>query len=490
MTWHQTDRFFQGSGLAFLLLFLALLSGCKQPPLLERIEERGILRIATVAGPLTCYLDEKGPAGLEYELARRFAHTLAAKADFRLYPTRLAALEALKRGEVQMVAAARQPSSLDRERYRLSAPWYSTPLGFASTMGKLPLKSLTKPPEEPVAVPSGSLQQELLQSMAPTLPVEVLANLAEETILDEVNRGDLAHTLVNRALLRAWKSYYPLLVEGRKLSEPRGFHWYFSRLHDTSLETAANRYLEAQAANGTLPKLVQRYITDLPRRNFVTLRDFWKHVEERLPRYEELFRKAERNTGINWRLLAAVGYQESHWQPRAVSPTGVRGIMMLTRDAARKEKIGNRADPAQSIAGGARHLRWMEKRIPARIREPDRLWLTLASYNIGYGHLKDARVLTQRGGGNPDRWEDVKKFLPLLSRKKYYSTVKHGKARGGEPVVYVKNIRYFYRLLVWWDNRRNRLDCTSGGYPRLALKNARSSSPQSPASNPPSTAVK
>ena len=99
-------------------------------------------------------------------------------------------------------------------------------------------------------------------------------------------------------------------------------------------------------------------------------------------------------------------------------------------------------------------------------------------------------MLTQRGGGNPDRWEDVKKFLPLLSRKKYYSTVKHGKARGGEPVVYVKNIRYFYRLLVWWDNRRNRLDCTSGGYPRLALKNARSSSPQSPASNPPSTAVK
>ena len=185
----QMSRLFPGSSLAFLLLFLALLSGCEQPPLLERIEERGILRIATVAGPLTCYLDEKGPAGLEYELARRFAHTLAAKADFRLYPTRLAALEALKRGEVQMVAAARQPSSLDRERYRLSAPWYSTPLGFASTMGKLPLKSLTKPPEEPVAVPSGSLQQELLQSMAPTLPVEMLANHAEETILDEVNGG-------------------------------------------------------------------------------------------------------------------------------------------------------------------------------------------------------------------------------------------------------------------------------------------------------------
>ena len=201
----QMSRLFPGSSLAFLLLFLALLSGCEQPPLLERIEERGILRIATVTGPLTCYLDEKGPAGLEYELARRFAHTLAARADFRVYPTRRAALEALKRGEVQMVAAARQPSSLDRKRYLISAPWFSTPLGFVRTMGKPPLKSLTKPPEEPVAISSGSLQQELLQSMTPALPVEMLANHAEETILDEVNGGDLVHTLVNRALLRAWK---------------------------------------------------------------------------------------------------------------------------------------------------------------------------------------------------------------------------------------------------------------------------------------------
>ena len=486
------DRLLSRSGLVPALLALALLTGCEQPPLLERVKERGVLRIATVAGPLSCYLDEKGPAGLEYELARRFAHTLASKADFKVFPTRLAALEALKRGEVQMVAAARQPSSLDRKHFRLSIPWYSAPLVFASAMGRPPLKALEKPPQDPVVVPADSLQQELLQAMASAFPIEIetLPDRSEEAILDEVNQSSVSHTLVNRALLRVWKSLYPSLVQGREISEPQGFHWFFSRLHDASLAAAASRFLEKQQANGTLPKLLQRYITKVPRRNFVTLRDFWKHVKERLPRYEELFREAGRATGIDWRLLAAVGYQESHWQPTAMSPTGVRGIMMLTRDAARKEKIGNRTDPAQSIAGGARHLRWMEKRIPARIQEPDRLWLTLASYNIGYGHLEDARVLTQNGGGNPDRWEDVKKFLPLLSRKKYYSTVKHGKARGGEPVVYVENIRYYYRLLAWWDNRRRGLDCTSSSHPRLALKKARSNSPQLSASTPPSTAVK
>jgi len=420
------NRLLSRSGLVPPLLALALLTGCEQPPLLERVKTRGVLRIATVAGPLSCYLDEKGPAGLEYELARRFAHTFAVKADFKVFPTRLAALEALKRGEVQMVAAARQPSSLDRKH------------------------TLAKPPHDPVVVPTGSLQHELLQAMASAFPAEALPDRSEEAILEEVNQGSLSHTLVNRALLRAWRSLYPSLVQGRELSEPRGFHWFFSRRHDSSLAEAASRFLEKQQSDGKLQKLLQRYITKLPGRNFVTLRDFWKHVKERLPRYEELFREAGKATGIDWRLLAAVGYQESHWQPTAVSPTGVRGIMMLTRDAARKEKIGNRMDPAQSIAGGARHLRWMEKRIPERIQEPDRLWLTLASY----------------------------------------STVKHGKARGGEPVVYVENIRYYYRLLVWWDNRRRGLDCTSSSYPRLALKKARSNSPQLSASTPPSTAVK
>ena len=479
-----------GSGLLPALLLLTLLAGCEQPPLLQRIKARGVMKIATVAGPLTCYLDEKGPAGIEYELSRRFAHALGVKADIRVYPTRLAALEALQKGVVQMVAAARQPTRRDRRRFRLSKPWHSVPLAFASTMGRPPLKKLDAVPEAPVVVPPGSLQQELLASLAPEFPVTALPGRSEEEILDGVHAGKFTHALVDGALLQAWKSYYPAITTGKVLLPPRGFHWFFSGLHDSSLQDAADNFLEKQRHNGTLPKLLQHYLTDLPRRDFVTLRDFWKHVEERLPRYLQLFREAGATTGIDWRLLAAVGYQESHWRPKAVSPTGVRGIMMLTRNAARREKIDDRMDPAQSIAGGARHLRWMEKRIPARIREPDRLWLTLASYNIGYGHLEDARILTQRGGGDPDRWEDVRKFLPLLSRKKHYSTLQHGKARGGEPVAYVDNIRFYYRLLVWWDNRRNGRDCTSTDYPRLALKNARSSSPQLSASTPPSTAVK
>ncbi len=477
------------AGIAFLLLLLTL-AGCEQAPLLDRLQQRGAIRIATVAGPLTCQLGPHGPEGIEYALAGAFARTLELQPEFLVYPTRADALKALARGEVQMVAAARLPTQRDQERFLLSRPWHRTTPIFARTMGSPPIKNLEEPLDEPLILPGDSLQEERLHSAAPSLPLLSLPHHSEESILELVNAGAYHHTLTNQLLLRVWRKLRPHLLSGRVLPPGEGFRWYFPKADGTSLRQAADRFLESEEGKELAQQLIREQVDALPHRNFVTLRDFWRHVAERLPKYERMFRKAGEETGIDWRLLAAIGYQESHWRANAVSPTGVKGIMMLTREAARREKVSNRFDPAQSIAGGARYLLWMEQRIPSRIDGLDRLWLTLASYNIGYGHLEDARVLTQRGGGDPDRWEEVKRFLPLLSKEKYYKTVKHGRARGGEPVIYVENIRYYYRLLVWWDNRRQGLDCTSGDYPLLALKNWRKSSPQGSASTPPVASVK
>ncbi|MCK5091452.1 MAG: transglycosylase SLT domain-containing protein, partial [Gammaproteobacteria bacterium] len=135
---------------------------------------------------------------------------------------------------------------------------------------------------------------------------------------------------------------------------------------------------------------------------------------------------------------------------------GVRGIMMLTLNTARQLKIKNRLDPVQSILGGARYIKSMVNRIPRRIQMPDRLWMALAAYNVGYGHVEDARKITQKRKGDPDKWVDVKKSLPLLSRKKWYKKTKHGYARGREPVKYVENIRGYYDLLVWHDNQEQK----------------------------------
>jgi membrane-bound lytic murein transglycosylase F len=152
---------------------------------------------------------------------------------------------------------------------------------------------------------------------------------------------------------------------------------------------------------------------------------------------------------MDWRLLAAIGYQESHWNPEAVSPTGVKGIMMLTHDTARMMGVENREDPKESILGGARYLMRVKRKIPERIPEPDRTWFTLAAYNIGFGHLEDARIITEMLDGNPDDWFEVRANLPLLTQKKWHSRVKRGYARGWAPVHYVDNIRSYYEALMW-----------------------------------------
>ncbi len=174
---------------------------------------------------------------------------------------------------------------------------------------------------------------------------------------------------------------------------------------------------------------------------------FLRHMRTRLPRYVVMFKQEARRHDLAWHLLAAQAYQESRWNPRAVSPTGVRGIMMLTRNTSSAYGIENRHDPRASIRGGARHFARLMKRVPATIQEPDRTWVALAAYNVGMGHIKDARQLAERLGKDPDRWSSLREVLPLLAKKKYYQSLPHGYARGWEPVIYVKRIRAFEKLL-------------------------------------------
>jgi membrane-bound lytic murein transglycosylase F len=174
---------------------------------------------------------------------------------------------------------------------------------------------------------------------------------------------------------------------------------------------------------------------------------FVKHLKTRLPKYRKHFKKAAKQEKLPWKLLAAQAYQESHWNRRAKSPTGVRGIMMLTRRTAASLGIKNRLDPEKSIHGGAKYLARMQKRIPRAVVKTDRTLFALGAYNVGFGHIQDARILARRKNKNPNRWGDMTKVLPLLSQKKYYKSLRYGYARGHEPVKYVERIRAYHSLL-------------------------------------------
>ncbi len=197
-----------------------------------------------------------------------------------------------------------------------------------------------------------------------------------------------------------------------------------------------------------IDNLIEQHINPPPAQ-IADVKTFTQQIDERLPEFEPLFKEAALLTGWDWRLLVAVAYQESHLNPNARSPTGVRGIMMLTLNTMRELGYESRLDPKQSIEGGARYLEQLRNRLPERITEPDRTWFTLAAYNMGLGHMEDARVLTERQGGNPDRWEDVEARLPLLQQRQYYQSLKFGFGRGEQARTYVANIQQYYQFLIW-----------------------------------------
>jgi membrane-bound lytic murein transglycosylase F len=313
-------------------------------------------------------------------------------------------------------------------------------------------------------VMAGTSHTERLQELSkthPDLKWKENSDLSSDELLNLVYEQVIDYTIADSIDLTLFQRYHKEMYSAFTISDEQSLAWAMPYSSDDSLLTEANNFFRQLRNNGKLKQLIERYYGHADQLGFVGTRLYLRHVKTRLPEYQPHFEKMARKYKLDWRLLAAIGYQESHWQPKAKSPTGVRGIMMLTLATAKQLNVRNRLDPKQSIEGGAKYLRRILDRLPARIPEPDRTWLALAAYNVGYYHLKDARIITRQLGGDPDRWIDIKESLPLLSQKKWHKKTKHGYARGHEPVKYVENIRIYHDLLEWEDNRVNALSNTT-----------------------------
>ncbi len=238
------------------------------------------------------------------------------------------------------------------------------------------------------------------------------------------------------------------------ISEPQYLAWALPKTDDNSLFLEVQKFFKKIKENGELTRMIERNYGHVENFDYVGTKIFMRHIEKRLPRYQAFFDEASKIQGVDWRLIAAMGYQESHWNPDAVSPTGVRGIMMLTLKTAKDLKIENRLDPKSSIFGGAKYFKQTHSRMDKSITEPDRTWMAMAAYNVGYYHLQDARKITRKLKKNPNLWVDVKQALPLLAKSKWYKQTRYGYARGWEPVRYVENIRSYYDILKWIDRSK------------------------------------
>ena len=428
-------------------------------PLLEKVKQRGELVVATRRSPAAVYDGANGPDGFEYALAQLFANELGVTLRLEYPQTVEQLFSDIDRRKVDMVSAGLTVTPQRQRHLLFSTPYLTVSEQVVYRAGRLRPRSLADIGDGDLHVVASSSHEETLRRLRdsehPDLTWRRHRGDSTRHLLSQVDRGEIRLTVADSNAVAMERRFYRHIATAFDISDSQPIAWAFRKSDDTSLRDAANRFLDGLQQDGTLQQLRARFFGHTGRLNFVDTREFWRNVRDRLPQLRPYFEQAEAATGYDWRLLAAIGYQESHWRADAVSPTGVRGIMMLTRATAKRVGVKNRSDPEQSILGGARYLKIIERKVPERIQGPSRLWLTLAGYNVGFGHLEDARILTERDGANPDLWLEVKQRLPLLAEKAYYQTVKRGFARGQEPVDYVDNIRNYYDMLIWFTTTRD-----------------------------------
>ncbi|OOR99658.1 lytic transglycosylase F [Canicola haemoglobinophilus] len=411
------------------------------------IQERQKLIVGTINNPVSYFIGAEGKSGLEYELSKAFADYL--NVDLEIIPLNStdALFQALEQGKID-IAAANLFYQQDRsEKFQLGPAYYSASWQLAYRKGETRPTSLEKLTGK-LVIPTNSALKSILLAEKEKYPnlVWESSELSQEELLFQVAEGKIDYTIANSIEVSVSQQVKPQIAVAFDVTDEFTVHWYLSNNGYSELQAALLDFMNSSMENGLIARIEEKYFNHLREFDYVDTRSYLKAIETVLPKYEPLFEKYKGD--LDWRLLAAISYQESHWNPDATSPTGVRGMMMLTKATADRMNITNRLAPEQSIKAGSEYLHLLLGQMPDTILKEDRIWFALAAYNMGLGHLLDARRLTKNLGGDPDNWLDVKKNLPLLAQKRYFTNLKYGYARGYEAFQYVENIRRYMNSIV------------------------------------------
>jgi membrane-bound lytic murein transglycosylase F len=432
---------------------VSILGTCTPTPsMIEQIKALGELRVVTRNGPLAYYLgSDDMPEGPEYELARRFADELGVK--LKITPVRSYAeiYAALDSGAAHLAAAGLKVPLQDIPGVEFGPAYQRVREHLIYLRGAVRPGSLAEIGAGDLEIAAGSSHSKTLHAARDLLPDLVwVENSSTDSLalLDGVADGTIDYTIADSTEFALAHDAHPELRIAFDLPGSQALAWAASS-RDPGFMRDMSNYFARLNVDGELAAIVKRYYGRSEDLEFVGVRGFMRHLQNRLPLYQKWFEEAAEQSSQDWRLLAAIGYQESKWNPTAASAAGAKGLMQLTVVTATEAKVTNLNDARQSIFGGARYFRQVYGKIPTHVPEPDRTWFALAAYNIGYGHLEDARVLAQRAGRDPDSWQDVREYLPLLEQERWYTQTENGYARGWEPVRYVDNVRSYRDLLEW-----------------------------------------
>jgi membrane-bound lytic murein transglycosylase F len=422
------------------------------PSVYDQIKQLGELRVVTRNSPLAYYREAGNtPEGPEYELASRFASELGVRLKIISVHSYAEIYTALTTGRAHLAAAALKVPAKPVAGVAFGPIYQRVREHLIYRRGAIRPASLAEIGDGDLQIAAGSAHAKALRAVRDSIPglawIED-ATSDSQALLRGVAGGDIDYTIADSTEFAIAHDEHPDLRIAFDFPGSQSLAWATST-HDPEFLRDVSWYFARMHSDGELAAIVNRYYGRSDDAEFASAGGFMRHMQSRLPLYKKWFEEAAEQSSQDWRLLAAIGYQESKWNPGAASASGAKGLMQLTERTASEAKVTNPADPRQSIFGGARYFQYVYAKIPNHVPEPDRTWFALAAYNIGYGHLEDARVLAQKAGRDPDSWDDVREFLPLLEQEYWYTQTENGYARGWEPVRYVDNVRDYRDMLEW-----------------------------------------
>lgn len=438
-----------------MIFFVFFLVSCSEPDgqtQLKKISTQNKIRIGTLVGASTFYQSTDGEQGFEFELAQAFADFVGVELEIVPFFNLSDLFPRLESGNIDIIASGLSINEERLNQYRFSPQYREISQKLVFKQGGKRPRNFTQLNGNLTVLSKSSHSDSLVEAkqMFDQLSWNETDEMDESELLQAIIDNEIDYTIADSNSLAVFRRYHPELSIGFSVTKNEPVAWMMAKNLDDSLYALLIEFFGEIQRNGQLNILEEKYFGHVREFNYINTLSFIKATKTKLPKYKHWF--VEYAKDLDWRLLAALSYQESMWEPRAKSPTGVRGIMMITQATAKQVGVTNRLEPEQNIRGGGIYMSRLLKRLPDKIQYPDRLWFALASYNVGWGHVSDARKLTEQANKNPNKWVDVKEFLPLLIKKRYYRKVRYGYARGDVAVTYVDNIRRYYDTLVWLDN--------------------------------------
>ena len=392
---------------------------------------------------------EEMVSGLEYDLLQSFAKELGVPVRFIMTsPQQIR--KRLMAHEAHLAMGWLTPDGGENQGVIYGAPCLESRSVLVRHESAPPIPKLERLGAQTVVALEGSQQHRILQELRNSqsgLVVESFPAGTSLDLLEAVAARKVDTALVDQAMLDLGLNFYPMLKPGLKVGASYPITWMFPADGDPEVLRRARLFVDKVRDSMEMSRLHDRYLGHVKRLDANDVGVFLTRIKTLLPHYRAIFEEAGRRNDLDWRLLAALSYQESHWNPLNTSPTGVRGMMMLTTETADRLGVKNRLDPQESILGGARYVNFLRNNLPESVPEPDRTWQALAAYNIGPGHFNAARTIARQLQVNGDSWFEMKKVLPLLARPHYYTRLKSGRGRGGEAVILAENVRMYYDIL-------------------------------------------